>query len=54
VAGDGDQGAGRGPHRPGVVVGAGAVVTEDLPDGAVAVGIPARVVRHREGGPPRG
>jgi acetyltransferase-like isoleucine patch superfamily enzyme len=30
-----------------VVVGAGAVVTSDLPDGAVAVGIPARVVRHR-------
>ena len=37
-----------------VVVGAGAVVTEDLPDGAVAVGIPARVVRRREGGTPRG
>jgi len=31
----------------GVVVGAGAVVTSDLPDGAVAVGIPARVVRLR-------
>ncbi|HLA79341.1 MAG TPA: acyltransferase [Vicinamibacteria bacterium] len=30
-----------------VVVGAGAVVTADLPDGAVAVGIPARVVRTR-------
>ena len=30
-----------------VVVGAGAVVAEDLPDGAVAVGIPARVVRRR-------
>jgi acetyltransferase-like isoleucine patch superfamily enzyme len=30
-----------------VVVGAGAVVTEDLPDGAVAVGIPARVIRTR-------
>jgi acetyltransferase-like isoleucine patch superfamily enzyme len=27
------------------VVGAGAVVTHDVPDGAVAVGIPARVVR---------
>lgn len=37
-----------------VVVGAGAVVTDDLPDGAVAVGVPARVVRRREGGPPRG
>ncbi len=34
-----------------VVVGANAVVTEDLPDGAVAVGIPARVVRKR--GEPR-
>jgi len=30
-----------------VVVGAGAVVTSDLPDGAVAVGIPARVIRQR-------
>lgn len=30
-----------------VVVGAGAVVTTDLPDRAVAVGIPARVVRRR-------
>jgi len=37
-----------------VVVGAGAVVTDDLPDGAVAVGMPARVVRRREGGPPQG
>src|SRR6266496_3536122 len=33
-----------------VVVGAGAVVTSDLPPGAVAVGIPARVVRTRSGG----
>jgi acetyltransferase-like isoleucine patch superfamily enzyme len=30
-----------------VVVGAGAVVTEDLPDGAVAAGVPARVLRVR-------
>jgi len=30
-----------------VVVGANAVVTEDLPDGAVAVGIPARVLRRK-------
>lgn len=30
-----------------VVVGANAVVTEDLPNGAVAVGVPARVVRQR-------
>jgi acetyltransferase-like isoleucine patch superfamily enzyme len=34
-----------------VVVGAGAVVTEDLPAGAVAVGVPARVVRTREPAP---
>jgi acetyltransferase-like isoleucine patch superfamily enzyme len=33
-----------------VVVGAGAVVTEDLPDGAVAAGVPARVIRSREKG----
>jgi acetyltransferase-like isoleucine patch superfamily enzyme len=31
------------------VVGANAVVTEDLPDGAVAVGVPARVIRTRAG-----
>ncbi|MEV0593194.1 sugar O-acetyltransferase [Nonomuraea cavernae] len=28
------------------VIGAGAVVTGDLPGGVVAVGVPARVVRH--------
>jgi len=28
------------------VIGAGAVVTEDVPAGVVAVGVPARVVRH--------
>jgi len=33
-----------------VVVGAGAVVTGDLPDGVVAAGVPARVVRTREPG----
>jgi len=38
----------------GVVVGAGAVVADDLPDGVVAVGVPARVVRRRDGGAPRG
>lgn len=31
------------------VVGAGAVVTKDLPAAAVAVGVPARVIRYREG-----
>jgi acetyltransferase-like isoleucine patch superfamily enzyme len=35
-----------------VVVGAGAIVTEDLPDRVVAVGVPARVVRHRDGNAP--
>lgn len=30
-----------------VVIGANAVVTEDLPDGVVAAGVPARVVRQR-------
>jgi len=32
----------------GVQVGAGSVVTEDLPDFAVAAGVPARVLRFRE------
>lgn len=31
-----------------VVVGANAVVTDDLPDGVVAAGVPARVVRRRD------
>ncbi len=31
----------------GAVVGAGSVVTEDVPPGGVAVGVPARVVKHR-------
>jgi acetyltransferase-like isoleucine patch superfamily enzyme len=34
----------------GVVVGANAVVTADLPDGAIAAGVPARVLRQREAG----
>jgi acetyltransferase-like isoleucine patch superfamily enzyme len=32
-----------------VVVGANAVVTADLPDGAIAAGVPARILRQREG-----
>jgi acetyltransferase-like isoleucine patch superfamily enzyme len=38
----------------GVQVGAGAVVSRDLPDGAVAAGVPARVMRFRAGSPSDG
>jgi acetyltransferase-like isoleucine patch superfamily enzyme len=37
----------------GVQVGAGAVVASDLPDLAVAAGVPARVLRFRDGRPGR-
>jgi len=30
------------------VVGGGAVVRDDIPEGAVAVGVPARVVRYEK------
>jgi acetyltransferase-like isoleucine patch superfamily enzyme len=34
----------------GAIVGANAVVTSDIPSGAVAVGIPARVIKIRSDG----
>lgn len=34
----------------GAVVAAGSVVTEDVPDGCVAAGIPARVIKRKDAG----
>ena len=43
------QGARRRDHRQSGHRRRGAVVRDAVPDGAIAVGIPARVVGHREG-----
>ena len=36
----------------GAVIGANSVVTSDIPENAIAVGVPARVLRYRDGSLP--
>jgi len=38
----------------GAIIGAGSTVTRDIPPYAIAVGIPARVIRYRPGAPQPG
>lgn len=38
---------GKSPYRRGAVIGAGSVVTKDVPPYAVSVGIPAKVIKYR-------
>jgi acetyltransferase-like isoleucine patch superfamily enzyme len=31
----------------GAIIGAGSIVTKDIPDSAIAVGVPAKVIKNR-------